>query len=70
MNNRNPENVLFETIASGTMVLAALAITTLLYQQLIRSRSAAASVVHRNTITDGTDVRPASAPGGRRRRRA
>ena len=35
MNNRNPEDVVFETIASCTMVLAALAITTLLYQQLI-----------------------------------
>jgi LmbE family N-acetylglucosaminyl deacetylase len=35
MNKRNPENVVFETIASCAMVLAALAITTLLYQQLI-----------------------------------
>ena len=35
MNHRNPEHVVLETIASCTMVLAALAITTLLYQQLI-----------------------------------
>ena len=32
MNNRKPEDVVFETIASCTMVLAALAITALLYQ--------------------------------------
>ena len=32
MNNRKPEDVVFETIASCTLVIAALAITALLYQ--------------------------------------
>ena len=34
MNNRNPEDVVFETIASCTMVIAAIAIMALLYQQM------------------------------------
>ena len=32
MNNRKTEDVVFETIASCTLVIAALAITALLYQ--------------------------------------
>ena len=53
MNNRKPEDVVFETIAGCTMVIAALAITALLYQLISVAAPLLKSMVFPQVLAQG-----------------
>ncbi len=53
MNNRNPEDVVFETIASCTMVITAIAVMALLYQLIAVALPALESIVFPRLAAQG-----------------
>jgi LmbE family N-acetylglucosaminyl deacetylase len=54
MNNRKPEDLVYETVASCTLVIAALALTVLLYQLITAAVPLLESIVAPQVLAQGT----------------